>query len=365
MKKSLLLLSFVAIAGMASAQSVAVMSTKEDLENAGIKGEACPAATIVTVDGVGSFGTAYEDTWKTTAAYKDYQNVKVNDLAIKLGTGAVGNANPTFTSYQAGVMSAGAVFEIKAEKDGWVTVFTKMNPNKQYLVFEGQKGALAFTLGYSNGTTNIYYSLPHDEDYAIDFTAEGASKYFIAAQKQVKNDDGLLLWKNKVTGEVVAAETNPTVKDDANQQYQAEMEDIEPREDKPALPWNVADLKEAPGESTGFMTFSVAEGNSYYFSALGSKAACQGFVFTEGDVEPTIVFEETEVVTKKDEDGNPTETKTLPMITFEPGKEPVAGVESVEVAADENAPIYNMMGVRVSDDAKGILIQNGKKFIRK
>ncbi len=40
-----------------------------------------------------------------------------------------------------------------------------------------------------------------------------------------------------------------------------------------------------------------------------------------------------------------------------------SGVFSIE--AVEDAPIYNMMGVRVNADAKGILIQNGKKFIRK
>ncbi len=33
--------------------------------------------------------------------------------------------------------------------------------------------------------------------------------------------------------------------------------------------------------------------------------------------------------------------------------------------ADPNAPVYNLAGQRVSKDAKGILIQNGKKFIRK
>lgn len=33
--------------------------------------------------------------------------------------------------------------------------------------------------------------------------------------------------------------------------------------------------------------------------------------------------------------------------------------------ADANAPVYNIAGQRVSKNAKGILIQNGKKFIRK
>ena len=33
--------------------------------------------------------------------------------------------------------------------------------------------------------------------------------------------------------------------------------------------------------------------------------------------------------------------------------------------SDVNAPVYNLAGQRVSKDAKGILIQNGKKFINK
>ena len=45
------------------------------------------------------------------------------------------------------------------------------------------------------------------------------------------------------------------------------------------------------------------------------------------------------------------------------GEEDTTAVSTIEVA--EDAPIYNMMGVRVNADAKGILIQNGKKFIRK
>ncbi|MDE6654054.1 MAG: hypothetical protein K2K37_06675, partial [Muribaculaceae bacterium] len=40
-----------------------------------------------------------------------------------------------------------------------------------------------------------------------------------------------------------------------------------------------------------------------------------------------------------------------------------AGVSSVVAdAADVNAPVYNVLGQRVSKDAKGLLIQNGRKF---
>ena len=38
---------------------------------------------------------------------------------------------------------------------------------------------------------------------------------------------------------------------------------------------------------------------------------------------------------------------------------------TVEEGLDENAPMYNLAGLRVSKDAKGIVIQNGKKYIRR
>ena len=42
------------------------------------------------------------------------------------------------------------------------------------------------------------------------------------------------------------------------------------------------------------------------------------------------------------------------------------GIDNITVdELDENAPIYNLAGQRVSKDAKGIVIQNGKKYIRK
>lgn len=43
-----------------------------------------------------------------------------------------------------------------------------------------------------------------------------------------------------------------------------------------------------------------------------------------------------------------------------------SGINDITVATDNaDAPVYNLAGQRVGKDAKGILIQNGKKFIRK
>ena len=43
-----------------------------------------------------------------------------------------------------------------------------------------------------------------------------------------------------------------------------------------------------------------------------------------------------------------------------------AGIKNVQtIEVNENAPIYNLAGQRVSKDYKGVVIQNGKKFIKK
>ena len=56
--------------------------------------------------------------------------------------------------------------------------------------------------------------------------------------------------------------------------------------------------------------------------------------------------------------------------TFTPNGSGTTGIENVKVDATDNgfdpdAPVYNLNGQRVSKSAKGILIQGGKKFVRK
>lgn len=347
MKKSLLLVSFAALATVASAQTTVCMTDTTALKEAGLSLSAktdIDGGTVLLDNEIGSFALAYNDSWGATNLGKTYKTVKVGDSEeIKLTDykAAVGNTNPTFVSYEEGVMSAGAVFLFQAKKDGWMTVFTGINPNKQYVVFEGKTGALPYTLGVAGADYKINYALPvqttGDDAGYIDFSAPDASKYFIMATKQVVNEAGVPLWTD-ADGNEVYQETKP-------EGGKAVMEEV-PGQNKPQFPYLVAGLESAPGEGTGFVTFNVLEGNDYYFSALGSKCACAGFIFTESEEEPVVTF---------------CATDELPEVVFATG----AAVESVATAADENAPIYNMMGVRVNSDAKGILIQNGKKFIRK
>ena len=45
--------------------------------------------------------------------------------------------------------------------------------------------------------------------------------------------------------------------------------------------------------------------------------------------------------------------------------ETATGIRGIEASETDDAPVYNMGGQRVSSHAKGIVIKNGKKIIRK
>ena len=366
MKKTLLIASAAMVAIAANAQEpIVAFATQEDQERVGIDGSDLTdeqVAVPFVESEAGDFYLAFADKWKSGATYDKYSKVQINggDVIDLPKYGAVGNTNPTFISYQEGAQSAGAVFKIEAKKDGWVTVFTKLAGNKAFVVMEGQMGDISYRIGYANASGVVFsYTLPHDEDGYLDFSNNPDNRYFEAAQKQAKNEAGQLLWTDQ-DGNVVAGD-RPTWEDadGKTQQGKAVMEDIEPRQDKPTFPYIAAGLESNPGNGTVFVTFPVIgpdpeagymEGNTYFISALGSKVPMGGFIYTEE--EPTITY---------------CATSDLPEVTFAPGKDPVVGETGVETigAAAVDAAIYNMMGVRVNADAKGLLIQNGKKFIRK
>ena len=75
-----------------------------------------------------------------------------------------------------------------------------------------------------------------------------------------------------------------------------------------------------------YLTFNAAANETYYVFNKNTQMGFGGFEFTAG-------------------------TSGISDITAEQN--------------DPNAPVYNLAGQRVSKDAKGILIQNGKKFVRR
>ena len=78
-------------------------------------------------------------------------------------------------------------------------------------------------------------------------------------------------------------------------------------------------------KSNGTVTFSVAEGGTYYVLAAGTKMGFYGFKYEAG-------------------------TST--------------GISSIEAAAKNDGKTYNMAGQQVSGSFKGLVIKNGKKFVK-
>uniref|UniRef100_UPI0040292EEB hypothetical protein n=1 Tax=Prevotella sp. TaxID=59823 RepID=UPI0040292EEB len=78
-------------------------------------------------------------------------------------------------------------------------------------------------------------------------------------------------------------------------------------------------------KSNGTVTFNVAEGGTYYVLAAGTKMGFFGFKYEAG-------------------------TST--------------GISSIEAASAQHGKTYNMAGQLVSGSFKGLVIKNGKKFVK-
>lgn len=78
-------------------------------------------------------------------------------------------------------------------------------------------------------------------------------------------------------------------------------------------------------KSNGTVAFSVAEGGTYYVLAAGTKMGFFGFKYETG-------------------------TST--------------GISSIEAAAKNDGKTYNMAGQQVSSSFKGLVIKNGKKYVK-
>ena len=104
-------------------------------------------------------------------------------------------------------------------------------------------------------------------------------------------------------------------------------------------------------DGNGVIKFEVFEGCTYQAFATGSKMTIGGFAFdTTGDA--TITTDNGNTLLDKGQ------------VPGNGGGTGIAGVE-VKEEVDANAPVYNIAGQRVSKDAKGLVIVNGKKYLRK
>lgn len=245
--------------------------------------------------------------------------------------GGVGNTNPAaITDLEMPVINKGWVLDYEVKADGYLTVFSTPSMNKNFYVVEGvmgdgqvsPNGVVAYEM-YFQGKPNadlggnaiegldgtaFTIKLPANEDGYIDLNAADIATYV---------DAGAIMWPYRI---LLGGVTDATAGSYGT--------------------WNAATV------------FPVYEGCHYYVFATGSKLTGGPFVYTkEKPTQIAFVKDATE--------------EAAEVVYNLVGEYSGASVEGVANVEDANAPIYNMMGVRVNADAKGILIQNGKKFIRK
>lgn len=334
MKKVSLLLSALAVGLAASAQYQACFM---DASALGFAGDVVdPAGTVLCEDENGKLTLAFDDDMKAfTPSASPYSHVAFQGgAASKIVEGCTGTTNGTSpfaaTPGTAQMIEAGCVYKLETTKTGYFIFLTKLNTNKNYYVMEGQNNLLAYALGVAldpagakntAGVDKIYYTLPEDAFGNVNLAATNASDYL--------DGEAPDFTKIKTPGAIAG----------------------------------YGDL----GEGSGFLciaSYATEEyPSTFYYWAQGSKMANNGFVYVPA-AEPTL--EEIPYIVFSGEEKTNAETgETTPAPTPVAFGTAPASVGNLSAANNENAPIFNLFGQKVGKDAKGILIQNGKKFIRK
>lgn len=322
MKKNLLLIAAVAATAMgANAQSQYCFMNLEALGIEAVNVDK-PAGTALVENEYGKYTLGFDQSVKKQGvAVSPYKYIALgSDELQQLTDGITGTDNPkgnTMTSLPA----SGMFYQLETTQTGYYTFVTKMNGNKNYWAYEGET-ACCYALGYKPADLDpIYYVLPHDQYDQLDLESTEMSKYFAG-------DAGAWTATKK--------------------------------------PFVVAGLPEENGhDGVGFLQVvsvaSVEYPSTFTVFATGSKMGNNGFIFTPA-AEPSFATAPAVKI------GGVESVDEAGVVT--PAPEPIvfggnaAGIENVVAApvVDENAPVYNIYGQRVSKDTKGLLIQNGVKF---
>ena len=132
-------------------------------------------------------------------------------------------------------------------------------------------------------------------------------------------------------------------------QGEGEYNYLDPAKFEGGLPWVIRIFKnnneaESAGNGLGVFYFRVAKDCKYYASASGSKISWSGIYFSESEAKSITV--EGDGISKTLVGGS-------------------TGINSVKAATTIDAAIYNLAGQKVNASYKGVVIQNGKKFLQK
>lgn len=268
------------------------------------------AGTVVCESENITMKAAYDCTYKIVSLYGEsdpYNTITVaGEKIVKPVKGIQGQVNPTNTKNAATQQPKdNAIFRFDVKKDGILYVISKLTFNKTYYVFEGlydeNTGNTSTLLAYKWMATNV----KDGNFYEFALTAD-QDGYYVPGSGQDDEATGIY-WPCYLVG---LEDANNTVEKNG-------------------------DISKANG--LGVVAFPVyAEAETYYFHAVGSKVTSDGFVFVPCE-NPTLADVQT-ISTSKDED-----------------------TSISNVVTNSAVVTYNILGQKVSADAKGLVIRNGKK----
>jgi len=236
-------------------------------------------------------------------------NVLVNGEDFGSETGIQGNVNGPGAALGGTFPESGCIYNFEVSKDGYLYIIHKGTNSKGYVVYEEKASRPSYKFAMSDQAIVRGFDLSEIDGATFD-DPEGGTYV---------NTDYTLLTPGETT-----------VKDaDGN---------------KIPVAGYVSDMP----SGTSVIKFQVFEGLNYQVMATGSKMTLAGFVFDEdGTTKIEINTADNGVLTLMDNSAT--------------------GITSIEAerTVNANAPIYNLAGQKVSKSYKGIVIQNGRKFINK
>lgn len=308
MKKSLLLAFAMIFAMAVNAQEICMWDFDEgDYEGWGGDEEILSAGHVFAQTDNVIVSTAYDDTGKSSAikgSSDPYQGYTIGGVQYPIYSGVTGSSNPSGTTLTAGPTS-GWVIRIDVASDGYLYFLGKLSTNKPYYVWEGVIGEGEMLVAYS-----------------LDMCIQNSTADFDVISYTLPGDE--YGWYVYSEGDGYAATSStlnwPEVIYTGNSDSSIKLNGI------------------------GLIHFPVyAEAGTYYVHGGGTKITCGGVIFAS-EALGEIGFTDT---------------------AYDDGEEDTGISEVATTSSDVNAPVYNLAGQRVTSNVKGILIQNGKKFINK
>ena len=370
MKKSILSLAVVAFACGANAQ-IAIQNDKGDLTSTAAEKKAGYVLGQDATSGIKYYILNTESIKLSSLDVDGYKQVKFGDAVLENSYGITGSSNPAAPTLAEEAKEDGSYLQFtatgyqpvvdlsscKEEEEYWVYVPGKWNSSKNYYVaeFSGADGNFAATASAVTYQIVVYYPNLNTTEFKAVASSEFADGIFNWSVSP-KNEEGYYTGKSILPWNEMVMLGN-TYDSEKNQWAAGEKDEPYATNAVPFLPEGKTKLNQ---NGIGVIKFKAFGGMKYAVFANGSKTTTSGVFVSPKEVDVTLYAPET----TNSESGEVTPEKSLKIIEVAGGSTPTAITTPIADIVNGGAA-YNISGQRVNDNAKGLVIKNGKKYLVK